>query len=304
MKKSSHWYSSTGTPCHEVPNASKPGTKRPTTIRDARTLKLFPSVTTILGILDKPQLNDWKLEQMTKEFIRRLAILETRPPADAIHGILDLTHRELDVVHDEIVERAFQQVEDAADAGTQIHRGCELTFQGQPCDESEPVFLPELNERFPLKTFLEPIRAFMEEHNIRPSGHEVKIVNLRHGYAGTGDLPMTCSNGLGFGDFKTRKTKPGKPVRAYDPQVMQIAAYHNGHYSMLARPDDFICGWNLFVSTTEPGRVEAVWYTAIEICKAWDAFVCACGLWRFMSGYDPRQEPRTPASGFAPHTNT
>ena len=59
MKKSAHWYSAAGQACHEVPNKSKPGTSRPTTLRDARTMKLLPSVTTILGLLDKPQLTDW-----------------------------------------------------------------------------------------------------------------------------------------------------------------------------------------------------------------------------------------------------
>ena len=288
MKKSAHWYSAAGQACHEVPNKSKPGTSRPTTLRDARTMKLLPSVTTILGLLDKPQLTDWKLEQVTAEFHRRLKVIGERPAQDAAVSVLDLAHRAFEELHADVCERAFQQVEDAADAGKAIHKGAERVFQGLDCDESEPVFLPELNERFPLKTFLDPIRGFVAEHNIHPTGHEVSVVNVKHGYAGQGDLPMSCSRGIGFGDFKTRKTKPGRPVMAYKEQVMQIAAYHAGHYMTIPRASDFICGWNLFVSTTEPGRVEAVWYDSEQLAPAFDAFVSACGLWRFLSGYDPR----------------
>jgi hypothetical protein len=55
---SSHWYSLDGKPCHTVPNKDGDGT-RTTTLRDARKLQLLPSVTTIIGILDKPQLTKW-----------------------------------------------------------------------------------------------------------------------------------------------------------------------------------------------------------------------------------------------------
>jgi hypothetical protein len=291
VKKSSHWYRVDGSPCHEVPNKAKGG-NRPTTLTDARKLGLLPSVTTILDLLDKPQLNDWKLEQMTAEFCRRLETImppgAQRDPSDVAHAVQDIVARNRDDLHTELVDRAFQQVEDAADAGTLIHKGVELALQGLAYEYDQPVLLPELKESFPLRTFVEPIEAFVRDNGIRPSGHEVRIVNHQHGYAGTGDLPMSCSRGLGFGDWKTRKTKPGRPVKAYDTQVMQIGAYHAPHYSTIPRPGDFVAGFNLFVSTTEPGRIEAVWYGPDEIAAAYEAFTHMCALWRFLKGYDPR----------------
>jgi hypothetical protein len=294
MKKSAHWYRPDGSSCHTVPNKTKPGESRPTTLRDARALSLLPSVTTILGILDKPQLNDWKLEQLTKEFQRRLQVLvgpaeNLRPYLDVAGGVAPMAFADFDTFHEDICTRAFQQVEDAADAGTLIHAAAELVLSGRDYDKEQPVFLPELNARFPMKTFIAPILQFVDEHQIQPTGHEVKVVSLRHGYAGTGDLPMSCRNGIGFGDWKTRKTKPGKPVKAYDSQVMQIAAYHGGHYATLPRGTDFITGFNLFISTTEPGRIEAVWYHAEEIATAYEAFTHMAAVWRFLTGYDPRK---------------
>lgn len=304
MKKSSHWYTAKGDSCHEVPNKSKPGTSRSTTLTDARKLGLFPSVTTILALLDKPQLTDWKLEQVTAEFHRRLNVItDNRTATDIAVGILDLCHRSFDALHTDICDRAFQQVEDAADAGKQIHKATELVLSGADYDDGELVFLPELNERFPMRTFIGPIKGFVKEHEIHPTGHEVRIVNQIHGYAGTGDLPMSCKRGVGFGDWKTRKTKPGQPVKAYDEQLMQIGAYHGGHYATVPQVGSFITGFNLFISTTEPGRIEAVWYSDEDVATAYEAFGHLCALWRFLKGYDPRAvaaaKPAAPALAVA-----
>ena len=59
---SSHWYFPDGTPLHQVPRADGKGS-RPTSLRDARKLGLFPSVTNVLSILAKPGLEAWKQEQ-------------------------------------------------------------------------------------------------------------------------------------------------------------------------------------------------------------------------------------------------
>lgn len=292
MKKYSHWYDLKGTACHEVPNKSKPGTGRPTTLKDARSLGLLPSVTTILDVLDKPQLTDWKLEQVSKEWHRRVSVIAGRAQSlDQAVAVSDIADTQFDELHEQICERAFQQVEDAADAGKLIHAAVEKALSGLAWNHDEPVFLPELKERFPMQTFIDPIERFVRENSIRPTGHEVKVVNLVHGYAGTGDLPMTCSRGIGFGDWKTRKTKPGKPVKAYDTQLMQIAAYHGGHYPTVPSASDFVAGFNLFISTTEPGRIEACWYSAEEIAGAYEAFTHMAALWRYLRGYDPRVLP-------------
>ncbi len=43
---------------------------------------------------------------------------------------------------------------------------------------------------------------------------------------------------------------------------------------------------NVFVSSTEPGRVE--WVHHGDLTPDWGAFRLLCGLWRHLKGYDPR----------------
>ena len=104
MSKSQHWYDRTGAAVFEVPKA-KGGGMRATTIADARKLGLYPSVTTVLGVLDKPQLTDWKLSQVSNW-------CHGNPPQDA-EGVDAYARR--------ATEGAFAQVTEAADLGTAIH---------------------------------------------------------------------------------------------------------------------------------------------------------------------------------------
>lgn len=288
-KESGHWYDRTGKSCHTQPKKSAPGETRATTLADARKLGLLPSVTTILGILDKPQLTDWKLEQITKEWIHRLNVIHApnRSLEDVFAATHDLISRDPDELHDEIVDHAFRQVEQAADAGELIHKAAEKALQGLDYDHDEPVFLPELKATFPMSCFIMPVERFVRENEIVPLGHEVRIACLKHGYAGTGDLPFQSPRGRGFGDWKTRKTKPGKPVKAYDTQVMQIAAYHGAHFDATAITGQ-TTGFNLFISTTEPGRIDPVWYEPGQISTAYEGFTSLCAVWRALKGYDPR----------------
>src|SRR5690348_5070970 len=66
----SHYYELTNAgviPRHFVDVASRPGELRPTTIRDAKKFGWTPSVTTILNLLDKPALTDWKIQEHIKQ---------------------------------------------------------------------------------------------------------------------------------------------------------------------------------------------------------------------------------------------
>ena len=57
-----HWYAPDGTPAYTI--IGKNGKERNTTLRDARTLELRPSVTTIISVMAKPGLEQWKLNQV------------------------------------------------------------------------------------------------------------------------------------------------------------------------------------------------------------------------------------------------
>ena len=61
--ESNHWYTMDGAPQYTVPS-KKDGSPRNTTLRDARTMNLVPSVTTILGVSAKPALINWLQQQV------------------------------------------------------------------------------------------------------------------------------------------------------------------------------------------------------------------------------------------------
>jgi len=63
---------------------------------------------------------------------------------------------------------------------------------------------------------------------------------------------------------------------------MQIAAYGVAKFGNVP-----LCGANVYISTTEVGRVEIVSYTSDELKEAYGAFVASAKLWSYLKGYRP-----------------
>ncbi len=253
---SSHWYRIDGTPVHKLPTADGRG-ERPTTIKDAKRLGLFPSVTGILSVLAKPGLEKWKLDQVA------LACLRTPKTRD----------ESVDYWCTRVRDVAFEQVEEAADLGTMIHGALELAMAGEPYADD-------------LRPYVEPILAWRQEVGIQIVEREIKLVNRAEGFAGTADVLFRFGrNGVGILDYKTRKTKPGEVVLSYDNQAMQLAAYAATYWGEenIGR----VLAANVFISTTEPGRMAVVKHP--DPRRDWEAFKMVAALWRYQKGYDPRQ---------------
>ena len=155
MNKSQHWYDKDGKACFEVPKA-KGGGMRATTLADARKLGLYPSVTTIMGVMSKPQLDDWKLQQVAERAYANPPQAGEEPSSYARRTI----------------DGAFEQVSDAADLGTAIHAALEAHFQGFPVPEGMDVYV-------------NPVVAALDKAGIRLMQHELRLVNAAGGYAGT-----------------------------------------------------------------------------------------------------------------------
>src|SRR5947207_10499861 len=105
----SYWYFRDGRPYHEVEKKDGSGL-RPATLADARKVLALPSVTNVLGVLAKPGLDAWKIEQGI------MAALTL--PRNANEPLDAFAHR---VVSDMTV-----QVEKATDFGSAIHEACEV----------------------------------------------------------------------------------------------------------------------------------------------------------------------------------
>lgn len=263
-----HWYDGDGKPMHQVKSAD--GKKMVnTTIRQARKFGLFPSVTTVLKMLAKPMLDQWKLEQVAKAAFRH-------PPRK---DSKEYPYTQF------IIDKAFEQVEEAANAGSLIHAACERMMRGLEWDRNEQVYLPELKQSFPMEVFVEPVYMFMQTYAIEGHAFEKAVVNREYGFAGMGDLFFDSDKGFGCLDYKTRKTEPGKPVRPYDEQPMQIAGYVATEHDIELMD---VTGCNLYISTTEPGRIEATWYETQELYDHYHAFGSLCKVWQHFKKYDPR----------------
>lgn len=228
-------------------------------MRDVKKLGLLPSVTTILSkTLSKPELDKWKARQIIK----------------TTQAYPKLTDEDEEAYFVRINELAFQQVVDAADKGTAIHAAVEAHFQGKEYD-------PELS------VYVAAVEHWATENCITFIAQEKRLVCLPEGYAGTTDAIISVKGKDGFGvfDMKTRKSRPEYPMKPYSTEPIQISAYSN------AVKDEYQCvfGVNLFVSSTEPGRVEDAWYSEEEMISDLECFRHINAVFQYMNGYDPEK---------------
>ena len=250
-----HWYRSDGTPVHTLQLPDGQG-RRPTTIKDARRMNLFPSVTSILNILDKPGLEVWKQNQV--------ALASLRTPKKPRESEEYWCRR--------VRGAAFDQVGKAADLGSAIHDALERGMNGEAYNTE-------------LSVYVESVMKWKESTGIEIAEREIRIVNLDHGFAGTADVFFRYGeSGVGILDYKTKKTRPGVEVVAYDNQAMQLASYAATFWG--EENIHRVVGANVFISSTEPGRMEVVKHDNLN--RSWNAFKNLAALWRHLNDYDPR----------------
>ncbi len=263
----SHWYLPDGTAMHEVARADGKGTRQ-TTLRDARRLGLYPSVTNVLSVLARPGLEAWKQEQ-------------------AILAALTLPRKEDEPLGEfarRVVADMGQQVRDAADLGSAIHRAIELYAQSRAVPEH-----PEVARLFG------PAREWFDREVGAVHAVEAAVSHCGWGYAGRVDLIATLrSTGRPTViDFKTQRVRLDKgggfaPV-FHDAWPLQLEAYRQA----LVSRDQGYAGAE--TASVVIGSSEAV----PVVCHVWDpleapsrfrAFLAARQLWVFTRGYCPVAE--------------
>ena len=258
-----HWYAPDGSPQHTI--LTQKGAPRNTTLRDARKHGWLPSVTTILNVVAKPQLNDWRVREALKvafDFAK-----DTMDSAEFVKTVMDVAH---------------QPVQDAADEGSRIHAAIEASY------------IPDAHVHAPYRVHVAAVRDALYRHlpSVTDWTPEARVVSLEHGYAGTCDLHSRAHQIVA--DFKCKDfgnpdgTDCGKKM-AYD-QDIQIVAYAKALGFVLPQTR-FL---NVFVSRTVPGVVRIHEWTADpkwDAYYAWRTFDAAANLWRLLHHYDPRQIP-------------
>ena len=263
-ESASHWYYPDGTPLHEVERADGKGT-RPTSLRDARKLRLFPSVTNVLSVLAKPALDAWKQEQ-------------------AILAALTLPRRNNEPLDDfakRVVADMTSQVRDAADLGSAIHAAVENYAQSGDVPENPDV----------LRLF-EPARAWFDAEVEEVHAVEAVVSHSEWGYAGRVDLvaSLRSTGRPTVVDFKTQKSRLGKdgsfqPLY-YDTWPLQLEAYRRAlgkQFPAFAAADIA----SVVIGSTEPVPVSMKVWTREEAAARLRAFLAARQLWIWSKGYCP-----------------
>lgn len=218
-----HFYSEDGSPRHFVPMAKDPKQTRPTRITDVRKAAnagdpWFPSVSTVLNVLDKPALKQWLVDQN----LRAAFYMPFDDPA--FLGSFEEYKRE-------VKRRAELEMAKAPDAGTDIHDQLER-WAGGDTDVERPDICEAVES------------LILDKTGVRLSEFacERRFVDRHHGYAGTIDL--SHESGIKI-DYKSKqlaaKFKPGK--MAYPDHARQLAAYAEGDGGLL---DGTLCA-NIFI---------------------------------------------------------
>jgi hypothetical protein len=246
-----HYYSRDGQPRYFV--QAKAGHDRPSTVADAKKFGWVPSVTEVIGVLDKPALTRWLFNNGAKAS-------ETHPrrpgePDESWFKRLD--------------EEARRPGVERADEGSILHDALERYVKRERFD---PKWQPHCEE-----TFLALYKKF---------GADVPWVaeaSFAHpmGFGGKCDLSAPAI-------IADHKSKPciDKPATkyAYDNHVMQLAAYAVGlglvpHYFDTEDEWDCVTLANAFVGCQDAKVALHVW-TPRDAARGWRMFRHALGIWQ------------------------
>ena len=230
VAESTHYYRRDGTPCYEV--VAKNGSMRPTTLRDARTMNLVPSVTSIVRCAAAPGLERWKQEQ----------VLHAALTLPLIPGETE------DAYLARIMQDSREQAKKAAERGTAIHAAIQGAYE---CNViSENYFAHITGTANAVTDWAGPRSWDVEKSFAHPLGYGGKI-----------DL----SSDLYVADFKTTE-KDLESIKTWDEHALQLSAYREGIGSPTAR-----CAI-VYVSVTNPGQAKVLEIPEEELQRGFEMF--------------------------------
>jgi hypothetical protein len=240
----------TGNPVYQVPYADPSKGLRDTTLRDVKKLGLYPSVTEIIDILDKPGLNVWLQDRVLES-----ALTLPREPDEPDESFIK-----------RIKEDAKEISRIAADKGVAIHKAIEHEFVGGK--HIDPKY-----QRLAFSVANEIVEVFQCIFEAE------KSFASNMGYGGTIDL----FNENVIADIKTKEILDTSKKLAWDEHIMQLTAYAHG----IGCPDailvNIFVGWNgdvFFHYWDDPKERERGWQM---FCKTWE-------LWQIQKRYSPIKE--------------
>ena len=256
-----------------LPGAKK--AQRRTTAADMQKLGLLPSVTEITKMFANAELDEYKLYCLAEACYNN--------PPDGTEEFKSYRTR--------MKEIAEAPAKAAADFGDAFHASIEKYFTDHDhWDGTEKLSLPD-GQRVPCREFVLPVACAIDELGITPLIHENSVVNAADGYAGRCDMFGRWKGKLAVVDYKTKKTSDGKDIGPINVHRVQIAAYGAAtdlfSAELFALKLEGVVGFNIYVSSTEIGRIEVVEYNQKTIKESFAVFENMLALWRWRY-FDPR----------------
>jgi hypothetical protein len=248
--QSGHWYTEEGQSAHVI--VGKTGKERNTTVADARKLGLLPSVTSVLGIMEKPQLTAWKIEQAIMASL-------TLPKED---------NESLEEYAKRVVKDSKESTTRAAEWGTRMHEQAENILLGRSHSQE-----PELQAH--IKTFKEWVGANVE----KTYWCEKALVGA--GYAGRCDAYVRLKNvGDAIIDLKNRKVNP-KYEPFYDTDCAQLWAYR------VASENPNASCVSVVLASNNPNKIMTRVWDDKELYEAGIGFMSLLKVWAWAKQYVP-----------------
>ena len=250
-----HWYDRKGNSAYSI--IGKNGQLRPTTLRDARTLNLCPSVTTIIGVAAKPGLDTWKQQQVLLS-----ALTLPRETGEPEQSWLE-----------RVMMDAKQSSRVAADRGTSIHAIIQAFFEGALISEHMPMCRP-VEEA--IKTHFEELLLLPELSFAHPLGYGGKadlIAKSRHDFDGV------------VIDIKTKETEDISKAEIYAEHGMQLAAYRMGFKMPKARCANVFVGYKMVNGLTQFTGVKVVEHEADDLDRYWLMFTKLLEFWQLKNNH-------------------
>lgn len=200
------------------------------------------SVTTIIGVLNKPALLYWAAELAAEAALDNQAtwrgMLNDRGRAEVIKWLRDARFR-----------RPKNKLS-SAELGTTVHQACEeyaLTGIRPDRDRLAGIARTHGGDQLDIDTELTVIGAMLDQFDgwlqrFTPAyqATEVCCYSPTYGYAGTADAFLTIDGFRAIADYKTSREpfdSQGKPRTPYPEQVgLQLAAYRYAEFAAVWRP--------------------------------------------------------------------
>lgn len=172
------------------------------------------SVTTIIGVLDKPALMHWAAGTVAQAAVTKRrtwqAMIEDGDEAAAVAWLKDFYARSRDLKGDAM---------SSTERGTLVHAAIEeYTITG---------IMPEVDPY--IRPWVESFDRWAQRNSPVYEAAEVALYNLTYGYAGTCDCFLSIDGVPLIGDYKTAEEMTGgkypKPTSPYPEVALQLAAY-------------------------------------------------------------------------------